>query len=190
MVWSTPSPAALAEAQGKPDSIKLITLQNGQNPGRVEVGDYAFDFTPVQGRRRGSPARNLPTATAPAPTEAPAGRGSIGLAFLNAPFVLIIHTAPNEYYFATNGDFPFRVSPRTPNGKIATAASIDRGSFKNGKWIASHRLNGDDIMGLGYDLSGAAEKRQSGTEVPLGRGRDASDAAPPTVMRVRFYQYR
>jgi hypothetical protein len=61
----------------------------------------------------------------------------------------------------------------------------------------SHRLNGDDLMGLGYDLSGAAANRQAGTQIPLGRGRGGPPASStgaepplPTVLRVRFYQYR
>src|ERR1035438_10824006 len=42
---------AIAEAQGKPDAIKLIELEPGQNPGKVVMGRYIFDFTPVAGRR-------------------------------------------------------------------------------------------------------------------------------------------
>jgi len=57
----------------------------------------------------------------------------------------------------------------------------------------THRLNGDDIMGGGYDLSSAAANNQAGTVIPLGRGRTApaaGDAAPPTILRVRFYHYK
>ena len=85
--------------------------------------------------------------------------------FLDGPFVLIINTAPDEYYFATGGNFPFRVSTRIPGANIAAAATIDRGYFNNGKWILAHRLNGDDIMTTG-DLSGAAAKHQSGSVIP------------------------
>ncbi len=186
---------AVAEAQGKKDAIKLITLEPGQNPGKVEMSDFVFDFTPGPSRRGGgSPPAGAPGATATtATTPSPAG-GPGGLAFLDAPFVLIINSAPDEYYFATNGNYPFRASLKNA-GAIVAPASIDRGAFVNGKWVLSRRSNGDDIMGRGYDVSDAAANNQAGTQIPLGPRRPniASDgssvAPPPTVMRVRFYRY-
>ena len=177
---------AIAEAQGKKDAIKLITLAPGQNPGKIGMGNYTFDFTPVSGSRRGG------GAAAASPPAAGAGTNF----FLDAPFVLIINTAPDEYYFATDGNFPFRVSPAIPGANTAAAATIDRGYFNDGKWIMSHRLNGDDIL-TQDDLSGAAANHQAGTVIPLGsRGRwNAPFAAPggmspaPTIWRVTFYQY-
>ncbi|MBN2181481.1 MAG: DUF5597 domain-containing protein [Sedimentisphaerales bacterium] len=186
---------AIAEAQGKKDVIKLITLEQGEHPGRVEMGDYVFDFTLAPVRRRGG-GPDTGSATA-ADTDATASRfGSRGtLAFMEAPFVLIINTAVNEYYFATNGNYSFRVSPRTGGG-IAATASIDRGAFVNGQWVRTRRLNGDDIMRGGYDVSGAAANNQAGTLIPLGGGdryarpTEAGTSTPPTITRIRFYRYR
>jgi len=177
---------AIAEAQGKPEAIKLITLAPGENPGKVESGNYMFDFTPAPGSRAG---RGGSATTSPVKSAAPRS-------FLDDPFVLILNTAPDEYYFATDGNFPFRVSTRIPGPNTAAAATIDRGYFNNGKWILSHRLNGDDIMTVG-DLSGAAANHQSGSVIPLGsRGRwnvpfaQAGGTSPsPTFWRVTFYQY-
>jgi hypothetical protein len=182
---------AIAEAQGKKDAIKLITLAPGENPGKVQMGGYVFDFTTApgsRGGRRGAAAPRPAAATAAAPATT---------FFLNNPFVLIINTAPDEYYFATDGNYPFRVSPALSGTNIATASTIDRGYFSNGKWVLSHRLNGDDILTTD-DLSGAAANYQSGTVVPLGsRGRwNVPFAQPgglspaPTFWRVTFYQYR
>jgi len=191
---------ALAQAQGKPDSIKLITLQPGENPGKVEMGSYVFDFTPPAGRgqrRSGEDSRSgiAPPASREAPA-APGTRASVGLSFLDAPFVLIISTAPDEFYFATNGSYPFIVSPKPPSNNTAAAATIDRGFFRDGHWVLMHRYNGDDIMGRGYDISGAAAKHLSGTQIPLGAGgrgiapTTASSQPPvPVVFRVTFYQY-
>jgi hypothetical protein len=114
------------------------------------------------------------------------------LSFLDKPFVLIINTAPNEYYFATNGNHSFRVSPRDGKG-IAAPASIDLGAFVNGQWIRSRRFNGDDIMRGGYDISAAAANDQAGTLIPLsGRNRNERPAEKetPMITRVRFYRYR
>jgi hypothetical protein len=199
---------AIAEAQNRPDAIQLIPLESGQNPGKVVVGRYVFDFTPAEGGRPGggggggAGAGGGPPSIAPAaepdPAPAPGSRGGGPLSFLSAPFVLIIHTGPDEYYFASNGSFPFRVSPNhIPGANIAAAATIDRGAFKNGKWVTQRRVNGDDIMGGGYDVSAAAADHLSGSQIPLGgRGRGGPAAGPSpapastTVLRVRFYHYR
>ena len=197
---------AIAEAQGKPDAIKLIELEPGQNPGKVAMGRYIFDFTPVAGTRGGPAAGEHAGAAAPATKPdaqaAPQneGRGAIvGLSFLDKPFLLIIYTAPDEYYFATNASFPFVVSPNNiPNARVAAPAIMERGAFKNGVWVMQRRANGDDIMGRGYDVSAAANNNQPGSQIPLGargrgnRGAGAGDTTPqpPSVMRVTFYHYR
>jgi hypothetical protein len=195
---------AIAEAQGRQDAIKLIKLGPGQNPGKIEMGRYLFDFTPVGGQRAGGGEAAPNATTTPAATTAAGGggrRGAVPLSFLDTPFVLIINTAPDEYYFAANGSFPFRVSPNNiPGANIAAAASIDRGAFKDGLWVTQRRLNGDDIMRGGYDVSAAASNHQDGTVIPLGPqgrpgGRSAAAAGetpapPPAVMRIEFYHYR
>ena len=176
---------AIAEAQGKKDSIKLLTLEQGQKPGSVEVGNYLFDFTQIPA------GRAAPVATRPAAAAWPSpAAGAAARCFLDGPFVLIINTAPDEYYFATNGNFPFRVFTKEPGTNIAAPASVDRGYFLDGKWVLSHRYNGDDIRPID-DLSGAAANHHSGTLVPLGARRRAAAGTPsePTVWRVRFYQY-
>jgi hypothetical protein len=197
---------AIAQAQGKPDAIKLLKLEPGENPGKVEMGNYVFDFTPAADQRqrgggagRGAQASATPATQSAAAIDAPPGRmRDPGLAFLNNPFILIIHTSPDEYYFVTNGDHPFVVSLKSPSNDTAAPATIDRGYFKDGKWILVHRYNGDDIMGRGYDISAAAANHQSGTEIPLGYPRDrsegagsspAAEIASPVVFRVTFYQY-
>ncbi|HVT79700.1 MAG TPA: DUF5597 domain-containing protein [Phycisphaerae bacterium] len=181
---------AIAEAQGRANAIKLITLEAGQNPGRVEMDDYVFDFTPAPGRR--GPGRGPATTSAPATTPDGAGGGTGGLPFLNAPYLVILHTGEDEFYFATNGSFPFRTSAKVAGKPITAPATIDRGYFQNGHWITTRRLNGDDLMGLGYDLSGAAANNQPGTQIPLGRGRGAAAAegGATTILRVRFYHYK
>jgi hypothetical protein len=197
---------ALAEAQGKEGAIQLLTLQPGANPGRVEKGNYVFDFTPPPGRRGGRGGAATAPATQPPPAQTePAGRGGFGsglgggggLPFMDGPFLIIVQTGPREFYFATNGNYPCRISSKKP-GVIATAATIDRGAFKNGRWVTTRRLNGDDIMGLGYDVTGAAARGMSGTQVPLGgrggpgfgRGAAAPAQSPePTITRVVIYEY-
>ncbi len=181
---------AIAEAQGKKDSIRLIALAQGQNPGAVELGNYLFDFTQIPAGRA-APVAKRPAAAVSTSSPAPGqSTGAGGRCFLDSPFVLIINTAPDEYYFATNGSFPFRVFTKEPGVNIAAPASVDRGYFNDGKWILSHRYNGDDIRPID-DLSGAAANHHSGTLIPLGSRRRSSAAASsaPTIWRVKFYQY-
>jgi len=146
---------AIAEAQGRQDAIKLITLEQGEHPGRIEMGDYVFDFTLTPIRRWGGGPDTSPTPAADTTAADSRSHNRGALAFLAEPFMLIINTAPHEYYFATNGRFSFRVSPGTGEG-IAATASVERGAFINGQWVRSRRLNGDDIMRGGYDVSAAA----------------------------------
>ncbi len=185
---------AIAEAQGKKDAMKLITMKEGETPGRIEAGDYIFDFMLSPARRRGGNSEQA-AAAPPADTVSksvnPPDPGI--LSFLDAPFVLIINTSPDEYYFAANRNYSFRVSPRSGGG-IAAPASIDQGAFINGQWIRSRRLNGDDIMRGGYDVSGAAANNQAGTLIPVGSRRNMSmdesgKPVPPVVTRVKFYRY-
>ena len=197
---------AIAEAQGKPDAIKLIELEPGQNPGKVAMGQYIFDFTPAPGARGGGAAGVRAGTSAPASMPgaqvAPQGEGRgaiVGLSFLDKPFVLILNTAPDEYYFATNASFPFVALPNNiPDARVAAPAIMERGAFKNGIWVMQRRANGDDIMGRGYDVSAAANNNLPGSQIPLGaQGRDGRGAGagnttpqPPAVLRVKFYHYR
>jgi hypothetical protein len=184
---------AVAQAQGQKDAIKLVELTPGQNPGKVEMGGYMFDFTTG---RSAAPASRPATPPASRPAPARAATETVTTTFLDNPFLLIIKTEPNEYYFATNGNFPFRVSTNPASDNIASAASIDQGYFQNGKWVLERRLSGDDIMTNG-DLSGAAANHQSSSVIPLGSsGRWNVPFAPvggmssePKIWRVRFYQY-
>lgn len=184
---------AIAEAQGKKDAIRLITVERGGHPGRIEMDEYVFNFMASPVRRRSGIADTGPTPVADT-TAMVSYPGDTGvLTFLEAPFVLLINTSPDEYYFATNGSYSFHVSLRAGGG-IAATVSIDQGAFVNGKWVRSWRLNGDDIMRGGYDVSGAAANNQACTLIPLRSGRnertvEAGVPIPPTITRIRFYRY-
>jgi hypothetical protein len=183
---------AIAEAQGKKDAIRLITFEPDGHPGKVEMGEYIFDFMISPVRRRGGDSVPAPAADTASRQVNPFDTGI--LSFLEAPFLVIINTFPDEYYFDTNGNYSFRVSPKS-GGNIAATSLIERGAFINGQWVSSGRLNDDDIMRGGYDISGAAANRLPGTLIPVGSGRNAplptgSVPAPPMVTRVRLYRYR
>jgi len=193
---------AVAEAQGKKDGIKAISVTPGQSPGTVEMGNYTFNFaTAAAGRggagggggARGGARGGAATASAPAPAPA-RGRGAAAAApaFVDGQYVLILNTATDEFFFATNGSYTVRATAKVPGENITTPAIIERGSFVAGKWVMTHRINGDDIMGAGYDMSAAAANNSAGTVIPLGRGRNAPAGgaeAAPSILRVKFYHY-
>jgi hypothetical protein len=56
---------------------------------------------------------------------------------------LIISTAPDEYVIAGSG-LIVTFAPNSPGDPIAGIASIDEGTFVNGRWVEGRRLNGDE----------------------------------------------
>jgi hypothetical protein len=148
------------------------------------MGGYVFDFTPPP------PSRWFRQPESQFPELQGAAR------FMYKPYLVIIQATENEFYFATNDYFPFQVRLKDGDG-FAAPAVIDLGYFEDGAWVRTRRMNGDDLMGRGYDVSGAAAEGLAGTQVPLGdrmRGRfipqELDVIQPREVLRVRFYRYR
>jgi len=176
---------AIATAQGWPGAIRLIELEADAHPEPIAMGEYVFDFTPSP------PSRWF---RRPEP-EIPEREGTAE--FMYKPYLVIVQAAEDEFYFASNGYFPFQVALKDGDG-IAAPSVIDLGYFEDGEWVRTRRMNGDDLMGRGYDVSGAAAEGRAGTQIPLGdriRGRFATQGQeaidrPREVIRARFYRYR
>jgi hypothetical protein len=176
---------AIAAAQGRPGAIRLIELEADAFPEPVTMGGYVFDFSPPP------PSRWFRQPE----TQFPERQGAAG--FMYKPYLVIVQATEDEFYFASNGYFPFRVG-RRDGDDFAAPAVIDLGYFEDGDWLRTRRMNGDDLMGRGYDVSGAAADGWAGTQVPLGdriRGRlttqgQGSIDSSREVLRVRFYKYR
>ncbi len=67
---------------------------------------------------------------------------------------MIIMTAPDEFYIAGTG-VVVTFQPSSNDGARAGIASMDEGSFVNGKWAAGRRMNGDqDHQGRHLNLPG------------------------------------
>jgi hypothetical protein len=74
------------------------------------------------------------------------------LADANRPgFGLIVATAPDTYVIAGRG-ISISFLPRTNDRPNVDFISLDEGSFRNGKWAAGRRLNGDDTVGYAVNL--------------------------------------
>jgi hypothetical protein len=70
------------------------------------------------------------------------------------PAGIFIQVGPDEYLVAGRG-LTVAFTPNTPGDPIVGLATVEDGSFINGRWIAGRRLNGDEILsGKGLRLRG------------------------------------
>jgi len=107
----------------------------------------------------------------------PHGRGST-----NVPNIIgygvFMATGPDEYLIAGNNLF-LTFTPDSPGPPIAGLGEQAAGRFdKNGKWVTTHFLGGDDSV-----FSSAPTPGQSGSVVRVEFGEHA-------IQRVKLYRYR
>jgi hypothetical protein len=127
------------QAAGKVNGI-LIT--DGEKSEPVSLGGYKISLS--VGMAFG--------AQAPKPdSEAELGAGvtsaSRAMPSDKRPFAIVVNTAPDEFLFiGANGDPVF--TSDSGLGRVVIS-SRDEGLYENGKWIASRRLNGDELFQSG-----------------------------------------
>ncbi|MBC7828753.1 MAG: DUF5597 domain-containing protein [Chitinophagaceae bacterium] len=93
---------------------------------------------------------------------------------------LVISTGPDEFIIAGN-DIIVNFFTSAVGPSYVGLASVDEGVYKNGKWIAGRRLNGDDIM-FNYNIAEEAPVKRNGSVVRLG-------ANGPNILRVKLYRF-
>jgi hypothetical protein len=153
----------ILQHQGK-GTMALAILNNTTPSQKLSLGRYTLDVEAGRGRRGGAPTSAAGPATAPA-----------------APnYLLVIHVGPDEYFVAGKGA-QITFSPNPPAQEVAAIASLDEGTFVNGKWVPGRRLNGDQIM-LSYELSRMAADNQTGTGARFG-GNSVS------IYRIKLMRY-
>jgi hypothetical protein len=109
--------------------------------------------------------------------ELPHGRTSTNVPNIMG-YGLFMALGPDEYLLAGNNLF-LTFTPDTPGPPIAGLAAQEAGRFdKNGKWVATHFLGGDDTV-----FSFGPPAGQSGSVVRLMFGEHA-------IQRVKLYRYR
>ena len=96
-------------------------------------------------------------------------------------YAMVFTLGPDEYLVA-GCDVQVTFLPRTPGPEIAGLASVESGTFVDGRWIPSRRLSGDDVL-LNYDQAAAAAANQSGSGLKFG-------PEGPTLQRVKLYRYQ
>ena len=96
-------------------------------------------------------------------------------------YVLVMADGADTFTVA-GADVQLTFRPRTPGPAIAGLADAELGSFVDGQWVATRKVNGDDVL-LNYDLAGQARMGQSGSGLRLLPG-------APQIQRVRLYRYQ
>jgi hypothetical protein len=120
----------ILEHQGN-GTMSAVFLGPNDPPQKVKVGNYTVE---------GAFARSRLTAGAP-PLEPVYGQlGNISSPTASAIFIAV---GPDEYYAAGNG-VAVTFSPNTPGPPLAGLATVEEGSFVNGRWVPVRRLAGDD----------------------------------------------
>ena len=139
----------IAEHQGK-GTMSAVLLGPKDPPQKIRVGDYTLEV-----------AFLAPRVEPPPP----------GTPLLSS--AVFIATGPDEYYVAGN-DVSVTFSPNTPGPPLAGMATVEEGTFVDGRWVPGRRLAGDDAgQGDYLDL----RKRFAGDP---DRG----------IQRVTLYRYR
>ncbi len=127
------------QAAGK---VKGILMVDGEKPQPVALGGYQITLAV---RRAGGPGSETADAK-PAPLLA----GGVALSSRAMPadtrsFALVVNTAPDEFLFiGANGSPSF--SADSPGPSRVGVSARDEGRYKNGKWVSSRRINGDELF--------------------------------------------
>ncbi len=95
-------------------------------------------------------------------------------------YAMIFSLGPDEYLVA-GCDVQVIFSPRNSTTDIAGLASVEAGTFVDGRWVPGRKLSGDDVL-LNYDQAAAAAAGQSGSGLRFGPD-------GPALQRVKLYLY-
>jgi beta-galactosidase GanA len=94
---------------------------------------------------------------------------------------LILATAPDEFLVAGR-DLQIAFSTHPRSDETVALASVEEGTFKDGKWVPGRRLNGDEIT-LSINVPALVAAHQTGTGLRFPSG-------PPTIIRVKLFRFR
>jgi hypothetical protein len=141
--------------------MSAVLLGPDDPPQKVRVGNYTIEATFLGAHRVG------PSGTV---AETPARAGAIFIA-----------VGPDEYFAAGNG-VTVTFSPNTPGPPLAGLATVEEGTFVNGRWVGRRRLAGDDtIEGDCLQL-----RWPLGSKVPLWAQRRSAEG----IQRFTLYRYQ
>jgi hypothetical protein len=123
----------ILEHQGN-GTMAAVMMKQGDPPQKVQLGDYTLQvaFWPIR--------YTMPLQM---PGEPPPGTAPPAAA-------IFIETGTDEFYAVGSG-VKVTFSSKTPRLPLAGLATVEEGTFVNGRWVPDIRLAGDDT-GQGEDL--------------------------------------
>jgi hypothetical protein len=139
----------IAEHQGK-GTMSAVLLAPNDPPQKVRVGNHTLEASYMYLRRQES-QQPLPYSAA-----------------------IFISTGPDEYFVAGNG-VNVSFSPNTPGPEFDGLATVEEGTFVDGRWVPGRRLAGDDT--------------EQGQNLDLGPGQVLA-TGDKGIQRVTLYRYR
>jgi hypothetical protein len=142
----------ILEAQAS-GTIKAVTLNAEHATETVQLGNYSLAFSITKMRQ-----------PAPAPASS---------------YAIIMSTGPDDYVILGSG---VQATFNGPGPSAAAVATLEEGTYVDGRWVPGRRLNGDDIM-LNYDAPNQAIKNESGQGIRLAGG-------PPKALHLQLYRYQ
>jgi hypothetical protein len=110
-------------------TMSAVRLGPNDPPQKVRVGNYTLEVAFLR-------------ANGPKPPEIPTFAGAIFIA-----------TGPDEYFAAGNG-VTVGFSPNTPGPPHVALATVEEGSFVNGRWVPRRRFAGDETVCENVNPSG------------------------------------
>jgi beta-galactosidase GanA len=113
----------IAEHQGKGTMSAVLLRGPNDSPQKIHLGNYTLEV----GFYSQPKMFGVPPPPEPPPPAA----------------AIFIATGPDEYFAAGSG-VTVRVSPNAPGPPLAGFATVEEGTFVNGRWVPGRRLNGDD----------------------------------------------
>jgi hypothetical protein len=168
------APLILAN-QGKA-TMESVVLDTNSPAQKLSLGNYTLNITMARGRRGGTP----PTAAAPAAVGGggrgggAAGAGG-GFGQAQAPtrgFGIFIVVGPDDYWVAGSG-LSINADANATETPLASLASVEEGTFKDGRWVVERHLAGDD--------TGQGGGQRAVLRLPTDR---------VSILRVKYYRYR
>jgi hypothetical protein len=144
----------IAKHQGNGTMSAVLLRGPNDPPQKIPVGNYTVEVAFLG-------PRVIPWEPPPPETQPPSA-------------AIFIAAGPDEYYVAGNG-VRVTFSPNTPGPPLAGLATVEEGTFVDGRWVPGRRLAGDDA-GQG-DYLDLRNQRLAGDP---DRG----------IQRVTLYRYR
>jgi hypothetical protein len=151
----------ILEHQGN-GTMSAVLLGPDDPPQKIQLGNYTLEAAFIKPR----------VAPLTQPTPIPPNTYAAAI---------FIAAGPDEY-FVTGSGVTVTFSPNTPGPPLAGLATVEEGSFVNGRWVPGRMLAGDSTEeGESITMSWAP-----GSWVPFYRQR----ASPDAIQHVTLYRYR